>query len=191
MHEAIINKAVVFALGCAGTGKTLVATGCALEMYDAKKIQGIVATRPMISVGAEIGFLPGDVDDKYDPYITPIFESIVELGHPRAQERFLAIEGVPVALIRGRTFNDSFVIVDEAQNLTKHEFLAILTRLGKNSKLVFTGDPAQADIEDSGLVDAVRRFGSDPDVEVVWFGVEDIQRHDFVGRVVRSYAENR
>lgn len=189
MASLIRERQVVFAVGPAGTGKTHIATGCALEMYDSQKVQGIVATRPMVSVGAEIGFLPGDIDEKYDPYLVPINEAIIELGHPRAQERMSIIEGEPIALIRGRTFNKCFIIVDEAQNLTKAEFLAVLTRLGKGSKMVFTGDPVQADIADSGLIDAVNRFSGDPDVGIVQFGLEDIQRADFVGRVIRSYAE--
>jgi phosphate starvation-inducible PhoH-like protein len=198
MRAAIIDKPVVFALGCAGTGKSLCATYTALELLDRGVKNGgverIVVTRPLVTAGEEFGHLPGDLGDKVDPYMRPIIALLEDSNHPRLQTLLdggKGIETVPVALIRGLTFHDAIVLVDEAQNLRREQIKMILTRLGRNAKIILTGDTTQTDLKNggSGLAEAAAMFKDDPAVEVITFGIDDILRHDFVGRVIQRYAE--
>lgn len=191
---AIRNFTVTFGVGPAGTGKTYIAAAFAAQALEAGEIDKIIITRPAVEAGESMGFLPGELDEKYEPYLTPLREVFNErLG--RSQTEYLIktgrIEAVPLAFMRGRTFRDSFVLLDEAQNVTRQQMKLFLTRIGENCKVVVDGDVRQSDLKEgmSGLEDALRRLKFIPSIKVVTFTRDDIVRSGLVQEIVQSYEE--
>jgi phosphate starvation-inducible PhoH-like protein len=205
MRRAIFEKRVTIAVGPAGTGKTLVATFCAIELLEKtirnNGIDKFVISRPTVVVGEDLGFLPGSLDDKISPFLRPVYELIKDSNHrmtqefimPRDQHEASRIEGVAISMMRGMTFTSSLVLIDEAQNLTAQQFEMMLTRIGENSKMVFTGDLSQCDLPHGprGMQQAMDLLKDDPEVAVIEFTADDVRRCDFVGRVIKKYAEAR
>lgn len=190
--EAIRNNDVVFGIGPAGTGKTFVAAGYAAgELYH-RNINKIILTRPNVETGRGLGFLPGELEEKYAPYLDPfdtVFSKTLGKGFYEYCLKNKNIEPRPLGFMRGSSFENAIVLVDECQNMTKTEFKMILTRIGKNCKVILSGDPAQTDIPDSGLQDAVRRLEGLPDIEVVRFMDEDIVRSKMCKQIIMAYKD--
>jgi phosphate starvation-inducible PhoH-like protein len=189
----IRNHVLSFGVGPAGTGKTYLAVACAVEALSDSKAERIVLVRPAVEAGEKLGFLPGDIGQKVDPYLRPLYDALYEmLGFDRVGrllERGL-IELAPLAYMRGRTLNESFIILDEAQNTTVDQMKMFLTRIGYGSKVVVTGDPSQADLPRgtrSGLSDAVRLLGDVHEIGVTCFQPGDVVRHPLVQRIVEAY----
>jgi len=183
--DAIDERAVALALGPAGTGKTYLAIAKAVEALESGRASRIVLTRPAVEAGESLGFLPGDLQDKLAPYLRPLYDALTErLGSKRLKA--LVAEGVieiaPVAYMRGRTLNDCFIVIDEAQNCTYGQLKMLLTRLGWRSTMVLTGDPDQTDLLSglSGLRDVAERLEKVPEIAVIWLGESDIVRHPLV-----------
>jgi phosphate starvation-inducible PhoH-like protein len=183
--DAIDERAVALALGPAGTGKTYLAIAKAVEALEAGRASRIVLSRPAVEAGESLGFLPGDLQDKLAPYLRPLYDCLTErLGNKRLKA--LVAEGVieiaPVAYMRGRTLNDCFIVIDEAQNCTYGQLKMLLTRLGWRSTMVLTGDPDQTDLLSglSGLRDVAQRLEKVPEIAVIWLGESDIVRHPLV-----------
>lgn len=192
--ETVKEKELTFAIGPAGSGKTLIAVSCALKALKDKQISRIVITRPIVEAGEKLGFLPGDLQEKVNPYLRPIFDSFNTLVGP---ERFLSlwdndiIEIAPLAYMRGRTLEYSFIILDEAQNTTQEQMKMFLTRMGNGSRMIITGDVTQIDLPQkaqSGLLHAVKVLSSTPDIGFVHFGDEDVVRHPLVKKIVAAYT---
>lgn len=194
--EAIAACDLTICLGPAGTGKTYLATAMAVSLLRAGKIKRIVLVRPAVEAGEKLGYLPGDMIAKVNPFLRPLLDALHDMMEFDQLKRFLAndvIEILPLAFMRGRTLNDAAIILDEAQNTTRGQMLMFLTRLGNGSKMIVTGDNTQSDLpnrEDSGLIDAVRRLGRVEGVSVVMLTTQDIVRHPLVQRVVDAYAED-
>ncbi len=193
--EAIRDNTVVFGIGPAGTGKTYLAVAMAVNAFRAKEVNRIILTRPAVEAGEKLGFLPGDLQQKVDPYLRPLYDALFDMlgaeNFQRYQERG-SIEVAPLAYMRGRTLDDSFVILDEAQNTTPEQMKMFLTRLGFNSKMVITGDITQIDLPDgkrSGLVEVVRILKNIDDIETVTFNEKDVVRHKLVQDIVKAYAK--
>ncbi len=193
--EAIRDNTVVFGIGPAGTGKTYLAVAMAVNAFRAKEVNRIILTRPAVEAGEKLGFLPGDLQQKVDPYLRPLYDALFDMlgaeNFQRYQERG-SIEVAPLAYMRGRTLDDSFVILDEAQNTTPEQMKMFLTRLGFNSKMVITGDITQIDLPDgkrSGLVEVVRILKNIDDIETVTFNDKDVVRHKLVQDIVKAYAK--
>jgi len=188
---AISSKTIVFGAGPAGTGKSYVSIALACEQFMAKQIDKIILTRPMSEVGRKIGDVPGFVEDKYAPYIDPVLSIFYERLGISQTKMFLKnhrIEAKPLELMRGVTFKDCTVILDEAQNTTKEQMKMFLTRIGDNCNVVVNGDIEQTDLRGvSGLEDAVKRFYGVPDVEIVEFDEDDIVRSGIVRAVIKAY----
>jgi phosphate starvation-inducible protein PhoH and related proteins len=191
--EAIRKNDITFSVGPAGTGKTYLAMALAVRALDAQQVARIVLTRPAVEAGEHLGFLPGDLEAKVNPYLRPLYDALFELlGVEQAQALMdqRVVEVAPLAFMRGRTLNDAFVILDEAQNTTREQMRMFLTRLGFGSKMVVTGDATQVDLPQgrrSGLADAVRVLDGVEGVEVCRLTDRDVVRHPMVGRVVRAY----
>lgn len=193
--EAIKNNTIVFGIGPAGTGKTYLAVAMAVNAFRAKEVNRIILTRPAVEAGEKLGFLPGDLQQKVDPYLRPLYDALFDMlgaeNFQRYQERG-SIEVAPLAYMRGRTLDDSFVILDEAQNTTPEQMKMFLTRLGFNSKMVITGDVTQIDLPDgkrSGLVEVVKILKNVEDIETVVFNDKDVVRHRLVQDIVKAYAK--
>ncbi len=192
--RAIRSASAVFGLGPAGTGKTYLAVGCALEAYAAGDADRIVLTRPVVEAGERLGFLPGDVQEKVNPYMRPLYDALADMLDPPALRRLLqqeTIEIAPLAFMRGRTLNRSFIILDEGQNTTVEQMKMFLTRLGAGSRAVITGDVTQIDLPrdvPSGLIHAAEILRDVPGLEIVRFGPEDVVRHELIARILESYA---
>lgn len=189
--EAIKNFMVTLSTGCAGTGKTWVCTALAAEMLDRGEIDKIVITRPAVEAGENLGFLPGELEEKFDPYLQP-FRDVLNKRLGKSYVDYLIksgqIEAAPLAYMRGRTFTDTFVILDEAQNTTPEQMKMFLTRIGNGCKVVVNGDTTQRDIKGvSGLQDAVNRIAWIPSVKRVHFEREHVVRSGFVQEVIESY----
>jgi phosphate starvation-inducible PhoH-like protein len=188
---ALGDSQLIFAIGPAGTGKTYVASAFAADLLQAKSIERIIITRPNVEVGAGFGFLPGDLKEKYDPYLAPFREVMIERMGLSQYEYALKVESIspqPLAFMRGATFNNAFVILDEAQNCTPAEMKMFLTRIGKNCTVVVDGDPDQCDLNGpSGLNDAVNRLERIPGVAVVEFTEDDIVRSGLVRDILVAY----
>ncbi|MEM9020796.1 MAG: PhoH family protein [Planctomycetota bacterium] len=188
---------LTFCVGPAGTGKTYLATAAAVSMLKRGEVRKLVLVRPAVEAGEKLGFLPGTMQDKVNPYLRPLLDALHDMMPFEQIERFMAvdlIEIVPLAFMRGRTLNDACIICDEAQNTTKSQMLMFLTRLGHGSKMVVTGDTSQIDLEDprdSGLIDAVRRLRRVKGIGMCTLDGADIVRHSLVQRVVEAYGENR
>ncbi len=186
---AIERHHLTMALGPAGTGKTYLAISAAIEAFEAGRAGRIVLTRPAVEAGERLGFLPGDLQDKLAPYLRPLYDALAERIGGKRLKQFMAdgaIEIAPVAYMRGRTLNNAFVVIDEAQNCTYGQIKMLLTRLGWHSSMVVTGDPDQSDLLDglSGLAEVARRLESVPGVAVVRFTERDIVRHPLVGEML-------
>ncbi len=192
--RALARDDIIFALGPAGTGKTYVAVAQAVSQLMSGSVQRLILSRPAVEAGERLGFLPGDMKEKVDPYLRPIYDALYDCMPPEQVERRIAsgeIEIAPIAFMRGRTLADAFVILDEAQNTTPAQMKMFLTRFGQNSRMVVCGDPKQVDIpggvEQSGLKDAVGRLEGIEGIATVRFGVADVVRHPIVGRIVEAY----
>jgi phosphate starvation-inducible PhoH-like protein len=188
---------LVFCLGPAGTGKTYLAVACAVSSLKAGRIKRIVLVRPAVEAGEKLGYLPGDIQAKVNPYLRPLLDALHDMMGFEQVRRFMAndiIEIVPLAFMRGRTLNDSVIILDEAQNTTVGQMLMFLTRLGQNSKMIVTGDDSQVDLPEpveSGLVDAVRKLGGLEGIAVVQLDKADIVRHKLVQAIVQAYGNQK
>lgn len=191
--EAIRNNTITFGVGPAGTGKTYLAVAMAVTAFRAKEVSRIILTRPAVEAGEKLGFLPGDLQSKVDPYLRPLYDALFDMlgaeNFQRCQERG-AIEVAPLAYMRGRTLDDSFIILDEAQNTTPEQMKMFLTRLGFNSKMVVTGDITQIDLPDgkkSGLKKVMRILKDVDDIEMCRFNQKDVVRHKLVQDIVNAY----
>lgn len=190
--EAIKNNEVIFGIGSAGTGKTFVAANYAAEQLYHKKIDKIILTRPNVETGRGLGFLPGELDEKYAPYLEPftqVFKRALGPGFFEYSLKAKNIDPKPLGFMRGASFDNAVILVDEVQNMTKTEFKMLLSRIGKNCKVILSGDPEQCDIQDSGLLDAVRRLERVPGIEVVRFLDEDIVRSKMCKAVILAYKD--
>ena len=192
--RALAKNDVIFALGPAGTGKTYLAVAQAVSQLMAGSVQRLILSRPAVEAGERLGFLPGDMKEKVDPYLRPLYDALYDCMPPEQVERRMAsgeIEIAPIAFMRGRTLADSFIILDEAQNTTPAQMKMFLTRFGQNSRMVICGDPKQVDIPGgaamSGLADAVGRLEGVEGIGTVRFGRGDVVRHPIVGRIVEAY----
>ncbi len=191
--EAIEKNTVVFGIGPAGTGKTFLAVAMAVKALREKQVSRIILTRPAIEAGEKLGFLPGDLQSKIDPYLRPLYDAMYEMMGAENYQRHLekgTIEIAPLAYMRGRTLDDCFIILDEAQNATPEQMKMFLTRLGFNSKAVVTGDLTQTDLpsgQKSGLAVAVKILGEVDDIYIHAFTDKDVVRHKLVQEIIRAY----
>lgn len=194
--EAIRKNTIALGAGPAGMGKTYLAVAMAVTAFRAKEVNRIILTRPAVEAGEKLGFLPGDLQQKVDPYLRPLYDALFDMlgaeAFARYQERG-SIEVAPLAYMRGRTLDDSFIILDEAQNTTREQMKMFLTRLGFNSKMVVTGDVTQIDLPDgkrSGLTDAMRILRNVPDISINMFTEKDVVRHKLVQDIIKAYEKN-
>jgi phosphate starvation-inducible protein PhoH and related proteins len=191
--RALKRHALVFSTGPAGTGKTWLAVAHAVQLFERKEVDRIILSRPAVEAGERLGFLPGDMREKVDPYLRPIYDALYDLMDARIVERALQsteIEIAPLAFMRGRTLSNAAVILDEAQNTTAMQMKMLLTRLGENSRMVVTGDPSQVDLppgQTSGLADGVRLLAGIDGIGHVTFTAADVIRHELVARIVEAY----
>ncbi|MEY3985546.1 MAG: hypothetical protein RLZ59_991 [Pseudomonadota bacterium] len=191
--EALTRNDVIFALGPAGTGKTYLAVAQAVAQLITGSVDRLILSRPAVEAGERLGFLPGDMKEKVDPYLRPLYDALYDCLPAEQVERRIAsgeIEIAPIAFMRGRTLADSFIILDEAQNTTPAQMKMFLTRFGMNSRMVICGDPRQVDLPDqskSGLADAVSRLEGVESIATVRFNAADVVRHPIVGRIVEAY----
>jgi phosphate starvation-inducible protein PhoH and related proteins len=191
--RALKRHPLVFATGPAGTGKTWLAVAHAVQLFERKEVDRIILSRPAVEAGERLGFLPGDMREKVDPYLRPIYDALYDLMDARVVERALQtteIEIAPLAFMRGRTLSNAAIILDEAQNTTAMQMKMLLTRLGENSRMVVTGDPSQVDLppgQTSGLADAVRLLESIEGIGHIAFTAADVIRHELVARIVAAY----
>lgn len=193
--EAIKNNTIVLGAGPAGTGKTYLAVAMAVNAFRAKEVNRIILTRPAVEAGEKLGFLPGDLQQKVDPYLRPLYDALFDMlgaeSFQRYQERG-SIEVAPLAYMRGRTLDDSFIILDEAQNTTREQMKMFLTRLGFNSKIVVTGDITQIDLPDgkkSGLIEAMKILKNIDDIAINTFTEKDVVRHRLVQDIIKAYEK--
>ena len=191
--ESINENTIVFGIGPAGTGKTYLAVALAVRAFRAKEVNRIILTRPAVEAGEKLGFLPGDLQQKVDPYLRPLYDALFDMlgaeSFQKYQERG-SIEVAPLAYMRGRTLDDSFIILDEAQNTTAEQMKMFLTRLGFNSKIVVTGDITQIDLPDgkkSGLVEVIKILKHVDDIKTVRFTEKDVVRHKLVQDIIKAY----
>jgi phosphate starvation-inducible PhoH-like protein len=194
--DSIRHNTITFGIGPAGTGKTFLAVALAAAALSRREVNRIILTRPAVEAGERLGFLPGDLMAKVDPYLRPLFDALHDMLDPERVSQHLergVIEVAPLAFMRGRSLNDSFIILDEAQNTTPEQMKMFLTRLGFNSKMVVTGDVTQIDLphdQQSGLVTVADVLSSVDGIEFVRFGEEDVVRHKLVQRIVAAYSEH-
>ena len=195
--DSIRHNTITFGIGPAGTGKTFLAVALAAAALSRREVNRIILTRPAVEAGERLGFLPGDLMAKVDPYLRPLFDALHDMLEPEKVSQYLergVIEVAPLAFMRGRTLNDSFIILDEAQNTTPEQMKMFLTRLGFNSKMVVTGDITQIDLpreHESGLVVVADILDKVEGIEFVRFGGEDVVRHKLVQRIVAAYTEHQ
>ena len=193
--KAIRDNTITIGIGPAGTGKTYLAVAMAVKAFKAHEIHRIILTRPAVEAGEKLGFLPGDLQNKVDPYLRPLYDALYEMLGPESfvrQQEKGAIEVAPLAYMRGRTLDDSFIILDEAQNTTPEQMKMFLTRLGFNSKIVITGDITQIDLPDkrrSGLVEAVKVLKNIDDISINRFSEKDVVRHKLVQDIIKAYEK--
>lgn len=193
--DSIKDNTVVFGVGPAGTGKTYLAVALAVRAFKAHEVQRIILTRPAVEAGEKLGFLPGDLQNKVDPYLRPLYDALFDMMGSEAFQRNLErgnIEVAPLAYMRGRTLDDSFIILDEAQNTTPEQMKMFLTRLGFNSKMVITGDITQIDLPDakrSGLIEATRILKNIEGIALNRFTEKDVVRHKLVQDIVKAYEK--
>ena len=193
--EAIKNNTIVLGVGPAGTGKTYLAVALAVSAFRAKEVNRIILTSPAVEAGEKLGFLPGDLQQKVDPYLRPLYDALFDMLGPENFQRYQekgCIEVAPLAYMRGRTLDDSFIILDEAQNTTPEQMKMFLTRLGFNSKIVVTGDITQIDLPDgkhSGLVEVMKILKNVDDIEIIKFTQKDVVRHKLVQDIIKAYEK--
>jgi phosphate starvation-inducible PhoH-like protein len=186
---------MVFGIGPSGTGKTYLAVAMAVDALLSRAVTRIILARPAVEAGERLGFLPGTLQEKVDPYLRPLYDALYDVLDPERTERMIekgTIEIAPIAFMRGRTLNDAFVILDEAQNTTSEQMKMFLTRLGFNSKAVITGDITQVDLPEgrrSGLMEAVDVVKRVLGISFVYFTEHDVVRHQLVQRIIRAYEE--
>jgi len=191
--DALLNKTLTFGIGPAGTGKSYLAVAAGVAAFLEKRVDRIILSRPAVEAGERLGFLPGDLKEKIDPYLRPLYDALHDTLGGEQTSKFLesgAFEVAPLAFMRGRTLSNAFVVLDEAQNCTRMQMKMFLTRLGENSQMAVTGDPTQVDLprgEKSGLQEAVDILEGIPDSAVIRFTDSDVVRHPMVGRIVRAY----
>jgi phosphate starvation-inducible protein PhoH and related proteins len=194
--DAIRRSTVTFGIGPAGTGKTYLAMALAVAALHEREVTRIILTRPAVEAGERLGFLPGDMLAKVDPYLRPLFDALYDMLEPDKANAYMergTIEVAPLAFMRGRTLNDSFIILDEAQNTSPEQMQMFLTRLGFGSKVVVTGDVTQIDLpreQRSGLVQVQGILDGVDDIEFIQFGNKDVVRHKLVQRIVEAYKEH-
>lgn len=193
--DAIKRSSIVFGVGPAGTGKTYLAVALAVYALKNKEIDKIILTRPAVEAGEKLGFLPGDMNEKVDPYLRPLFDALQEMMGQDAYLRHIergSIEIAPLAYMRGRTLSNSFIILDEAQNTTKEQMKMFLTRMGENSRIVVTGDVTQIDLPKnvkSGMIDAIDVLDGVEGIEIVKLTAKDVVRHELVTRIIQAYEK--
>lgn len=193
--DAIKRSSIVFGVGPAGTGKTYLAVALAVYVLKNKEIDKIILTRPAVEAGEKLGFLPGDMNEKVDPYLRPLFDALQEMMGQDAYLRHIergSIEIAPLAYMRGRTLSNSFIILDEAQNTTKEQMKMFLTRMGENSRIVVTGDVTQIDLPKnvkSGMIDAIEVLDGVEGIEIVKLTAKDVVRHELVTRIIQAYEK--
>lgn len=197
--DAIQKSGITFGVGPAGTGKTYLAVACAVTAFRSKAVKRIILTRPAVEAGEKLGFLPGDLQSKIDPYLRPLYDALFELMGPdivsRNKEKGL-IEIAPLAYMRGRTLDDAFIILDEAQNTTEEQMKMFLTRMGFGSKMLINGDITQIDLprdKESGLITAIRILKDIEDISIINLTFKDVVRHRLVQKIINAYekAENK
>ena len=194
--DAIKENIVTLGIGPAGTGKTYLAVAAAVAAFRAKEVNRIILTRPAVEAGERLGFLPGDLQSKVDPYLRPLYDALFDMLGPETYQKYLErgnIEVAPLAYMRGRTLDDSFIILDEAQNTSREQMKMFLTRLGFNSKIVITGDITQIDLPPdkvSGLREAMRVLRGVEDIAICRLTDSDVVRHVIVQRIIRAYEED-
>ncbi len=195
--EAIEKHDIVFGIGPAGTGKTYLAVAEAVAALKKDQVSRIVLTRPAVEAGEALGFLPGELEQKIMPYLRPLYDALRDMLEPEEIERAIArqtIEVAPLAYMRGRTLNNAFVILDEAQNTTTEQMFMLLTRIGPNSKCVITGDVTQIDLptnKRSGVVEALQALKNIPGIAIVYFNERDVVRHELVRSIITAYQQHR
>ena len=193
--DAIKRSSIVFGVGPAGTGKTYLAVALAVYALKNKEIDKIILTRPAVEAGEKLGFLPGDMNEKVDPYLRPLFDALQEMMGQDAYLRHIergSIEIAPLAYMRGRTLSNNFIILDEAQNTTKEQMKMFLTRMGENSRIVVTGDVTQIDLPKnvkSGMIDAIEVLDGVEGIEIVKLTAKDVVRHELVTRIIQAYEK--
>ena len=194
--DAIKKNTCVFAVGPAGTGKTYLAIAMAVVALKNKDIERIILTRPAVEAGEKLGFLPGDLQQKVDPYLRPLYDALNDMMGPEGYQRLMergALEVAPLAYMRGRTLNDAFIILDEAQNTTSEQMKMFLTRMGMGSKMIITGDITQIDLpagKKSGLVEALEVLRGVPDIGMATLTHKDVVRHELVQAIVKAYEKH-
>ena len=193
-YSSILKNDVVFSVGSAGSGKTFLAIGAALHCYELGLIKKIILVRPAVEAGENLGFLPGDLSQKIDPYLRPMYDALNSIMGSSLLNKFIeqnVIEVAPLAYMRGRTLNNSFIILDEAQNSTKEQMKMFLTRLGRESKAVITGDITQIDLPNafSGLVHVLPLLKEIPGISICKFTEEDVMRHPIVKKIINAYEK--
>lgn len=193
MVRSFADNDLTFALGPAGTGKTYIAIALAVRALKNKECRRLILSRPAVEAGEKLGFLPGDMKDKIDPYLQPLYDALEDMLPPLKLKEYMdsdTIQIAPLAFMRGRTLNDAIIVLDEAQNTTTHQIKMFLTRLGMNAKMIITGDITQIDLPrsvNSGLVQALKVLKGVPGIGMVEFGKKDIVRHQLVQRIVEAY----
>ncbi len=191
--KAILKNTVTIGVGPAGTGKTYLAVAAAVAAFRSREVDRIILTRPAVEAGERLGFLPGDLQDKVDPYLRPLYDALFDMLGPETYQKYIergSIEVAPLAYMRGRTLDSSFIILDEAQNTTREQMKMFLTRLGFGSKIVITGDITQIDLpadKTSGLKDAIRVLENVEDIAICRLSAADVVRHALVQRIVAAY----
>lgn len=192
---AIKDHDCVFAIGPAGTGKTYLAVAAAVHLLKTERVKRVVLVRPAVEAGEKLGFLPGDIEAKVNPYLRPLFDALHDMMDYHTVRRFMesdVVEIVPLAFMRGRTLNNAVIILDEAQNTTRAQMKMFLTRMGNGSKMIVTGDVTQIDLpdpRDSGLIDAARKLRRSKGIEFIQLDREDVVRHPLVQRIIDAYGE--
>ena len=193
--EAILKNAVTFGVGPAGTGKTYLAVAMAVKAFKARQVSRIILTRPAVEAGEKLGFLPGDLQNKVDPYLRPLYDALFDMLGAETYQKLLEkqlIEVAPLAYMRGRTLDDAFIILDEAQNTSPEQMKMFLTRMGTGSKVVVTGDVTQIDLPDkarTGLVDALQVLKNVQGIAMMFFSEKDVVRHRLVQEITRAYEK--
>ena len=195
--NSLFKYNIIFSLGPAGTGKTFLAVAVAVNHLINGKVNKIILSRPAVEAGENLGFLPGDLKEKIDPYLIPLYDSLSELiGFEKMQKKIEdgIVEIAPLAFMRGRTLKDSFVILDEAQNATDTQIKMFLTRLGKNTTMVVNGDPSQIDLpasKSSGLLKSINILDNIEEIQITRFDSNDVQRHPLVSKIIDAYKKNQ
>ena len=193
LHKSILNNDLIFAIGPAGTGKTYTGVAMAVKALKEKEIKKIILTRPAVEAGENLGYLPGDLKEKLDPYMQPLYDALLDMIPLNKLKKFLedrTIEIAPLAFMRGRTLDNAFVILDEAQNTTNAQMKMFLTRMGMNAKFMVTGDPGQIDLPrkvNSGLKDAIKILSQTKHIDIIYLDDSDVIRHPIVKKVIDAY----